>query len=362
MSFGDHLEELRWRVLLAIAAPIPLAIIAFFFSDWIIEWLLRPLHRAQLANGLQPVTQLLTVAEYLVLQFKLSIILAVVLSAPWVLYQAWQFIKPGLYQHERRFVYLLIPGSAVLIAAGIALLYYAMLPLMLQVLISAGNREFSAPSAAMDPRLESIMSQQPSISIRMSEPANPRPGELWMIWPAMDVYAAVSGPGETGGVDVLKVPRNAAATVEQNYRMSWYVNFVLLLMLAMTIAVQMPLVVLLLGWLGLVSREYLKKQRKYALMGCAVIAAMITPTPDAFSMLIMLGPLYGLYELGILLLWLAPAGKVAEGRVLSLKRADYSVARGARAAEDSRTVESGDARADNMESPEPHGRGPEDVA
>jgi sec-independent protein translocase protein TatC len=361
MSFGDHLEELRLRLILALAAPIPLAIIAFFFSDWIIEWLLRPLHRAQLANGLQPATQLLTVAEYLILQLKLSIILALVLSAPWVLYQAWQFIKPGLYQHERRFVYLLIPGSAILIAAGIALLYYAMLPLMLQVLVSAPGKG-PAAAAPGDPRIDSIIASQPSISLRVTAPASPQPGDIWMIWPEMDVFAAVPKDGATDEIDVVPVPKARTATMEQNFRLSWYINFVLLLMLAMTIAVQMPLVVLLLGWMGLVSREYLKRQRKYALMGCAVLAAVITPTPDAFSMLVMLVPLYGLYELGILLLWLAPASKVAEGRVLSLKRADYSVARGAGTAESSRTVESGTITADNIDAPAPRGDRPEDVA
>jgi ACR3 family arsenite efflux pump ArsB len=77
----------------------------------------------------------------------------------------------------------------------------------------------------------------------------------------------------------------------------------------------MPLVIALLGWLRLLSVETLTSNRRWALVVCGIVAAMITPA-DALSMIMMLLPLYGLYELGILLLRVAPASAVAEGRVL----------------------------------------------
>ena len=73
-------------------------------------------------------------AEVLVIKLKLSLIVAVVLSLPWVIWQAWLFIRPGLYVHERRFAYFLLPGSAVLTTIGLALMYFVMLPLMLPML------------------------------------------------------------------------------------------------------------------------------------------------------------------------------------------------------------------------------------
>jgi sec-independent protein translocase protein TatC len=90
---------------------------------------------------------------------------------------------------------------------------------------------------------------------------------------------------------------------------------VLLLMLGIVIAFQMPLVILLMGWVGLVTADGLRSKRKYALLICAAVAAVITPA-DALSMLMMLVPLVALFELSILLLIFAPASAVAEGIVL----------------------------------------------
>ena len=77
---------------------------------------------------------------------------------------------------------------------------------------------------------------------------------------------------------------------------------------------QMPLVILLLGWVGIVNPDKLRRNRKYALLVCAIVSAAITPA-DVVSMLLMLVPLYGLYEFGILLLHFTPADRVASGRI-----------------------------------------------
>ena len=103
--------------------------------------------------------------------------------------------------------------------------------------------------------------------------------------------------------------------IAQEFRLTTYINFVLLLMLGIVLAFQMPLVILLMGWLGLVTADGLRSKRKYALLICAVVAAMITPA-DALSMLMMLVPLVALFELSIVMLVFAPASAVAEGTVL----------------------------------------------
>jgi len=76
----------------------------------------------------------------------------------------------------------------------------------------------------------------------------------------------------------------------------------------------MPLVILLLGWVGIISTGVLERNRRYALLGCGVVSAIITPA-DIVSMVLMLVPLYALYELGIILLKIAPAERVAQGNV-----------------------------------------------
>ncbi len=324
MSLGDHLDELRRRIILAIAAPLPLGIVVCFFSAPLIELLLQPLYRVLAANNLPLQVQVLSPPEFLMTQLKLSIITAIIFSSPWILWQAWLFISPGLYRHERRFVYFLIPGSAILTTSGVLLFYFVMLPLMLHVLVMFGGslREpvelvpQSAPAEVAPESQAAELEEKTRLRVVSEPPSSIHAGDIWLKIPENILYIAVPSPGAGEGVlEVLRLPMGAPSRVAQQFRLSEYISFVLLLVLAVAIAFQMPLVILLLGWLGLASAAWLRAHRRYALLLCAVVSAVITPA-DAVSMILMLIPLYTLYELGILLLVLAPASRVAEGRVL----------------------------------------------
>jgi sec-independent protein translocase protein TatC len=315
MSFGDHLEELRRRLILALLAPLPLSIVAFFFSARLIEVLLDPLFGVLAAHDLPQQVQALSPPEMVMAQLKLSIIFALIASAPWIVWQLWRFISPGLFAHEKRFVYFLIPGSAVLTIAGAALLYFVMLPLMLHVLVMFGSSmrtpvvvvPESSVAAEADEPLGGLM-----IEVLDENPATVRAGQVWIKMPERVLRFAVLA-GQSGEFEILELSLAPPSRLIQQYRVSEYINFVLLLLLGMVLAFQMPLVIVLLGWLGLASAAWLRKQRRYALLICAAVSAVITPA-DAISMLAMLIPLYGLFELGILLLVIAPASAIAEGR------------------------------------------------
>ncbi len=318
MSFGDHLEELRRRLFWAIAVPLPLAIVIFIFSDPIIEWLYRPLDPVLESFQLPRRLQALGPAEVLIIKLKLSLITAAVVAGPWILWQTWLFVRPGLYGHERRFVRFLVPGSAVLTATGLSLMYYVMLPLMLRMLVLFGTSLHLGGTVADDPRVAAVIAASPAIEIQMSTPASPAPGDVWLQWPQMDLYMAVPEAADAGGgagVEIVLVPTPSGSIISQEFRLTTYIDFVLLLMLGIVVAFQMPLVILLMGWIGLVSEKELRAKRKYAFFACAITAAVITPA-DAVSMIIMLIPLVALYELSILLLVLVPASAVAEGTVM----------------------------------------------
>jgi Sec-independent protein secretion pathway component TatC len=320
MSFGDHLEELRRRLFWALAIPLPLAIAIFFISDPIIVWLYRPLDAVLAAFELPRRLQSLGPAEVLAIKIKLSLIFALVLSTPWIVWQVWLFVRPGLYGHERRFVHLLVPGSAVLTIVGVVLLYVVMLPLMLQVLVLFGaSLSVGASPAEEDPRITAILEAEPEISVVVADPAAPAPGDIWLRWPQMELFVAVEplppegdAPANPDPIEILRVAQWRDSMIAQEFRLTTYINFVLLLMLGIVTAFQMPMVILLLGWLGLVTAKGLRSKRKYALFVCAMVAAVITPA-DALSMLMMLVPLAALFELSILLLIFAPASAVAEG-------------------------------------------------
>lgn len=320
MSFGDHLDELRRRLVMAIVVPLPLAIVLFFFSETIRNILVQPALVALEANGLPSHLQALGPAEVLTTDLKLSIITALVLSAPWILWQAWKFIEPGLYSHERRFVHFLMPGSAILTIAGLALLYWVMLPLMLRVLISFGVpaptsiATLTAEESAT--RIEATIAEGGTVVPILEEsPAEPAPGEVWVDATTRSLMIVMPTPGtSTGTYELGSIAVHRQGTIAQEFRLAEYINFVLVLMLAIAIAFQMPLVIVLLGWMGLAERSFLERNRRYALLVCAVLGAILTPA-DIVSMVLLFIPLYLLYELGIILLRIAPAERVAAGTI-----------------------------------------------
>ena len=353
MSLGDHLDELRKRVLLAFLPPLPLFIVIFaLFSDPLLEWLVQPVLRA-LANQQMPATlQSLNPPEALLIKLKLSVIAAVVIGAPWIFYQAWLFIAPGLYAHERRFVHALIPGSAVLSAAGISLLYYVMLPLMLHMLILVGSQiNVSLPPPDLPDAVQQTLDDWDgrSVPIVVGTPAGAAPGDIWfdartyelrVAWSDDDDGAADSGASDDSGsadsagpvdqsaggavavdedaareLEITTVPAPQVGRVNQSFRLRETINFTLMLVVGIVVAFQLPLVILLLGWLGLAERDWLASRRRHALLVLGVVSSIITPA-DAVSMVMMLIPLYALYELGIILLVIMPADRVAEGNVL----------------------------------------------
>jgi sec-independent protein translocase protein TatC len=320
LSFGDHLDALRKRLLLCLAVPIPVACIVFFFSDTLIHWLLLPLFHVLHSQGLPERVTNLSPPEFIITQLKLSVIFAIIICAPWILWQAWKFVKPGLFQHERRFVNFLLPGSAILTMVGVLLMYFAMLPIMLSVMVGAAAGSHAAGEApVLEQRIAETLAATPTIAIYMLQPDSPPVGQPFVVLPNLD-QPKVALIDAAGKIEVLAIPQPSRPIIAQEYRLSEYIGFVLLLFLAVAIAFQMPLVVVLLGWLGLASVDWLRAHRRYALFICGIVSAVITPSTDIISMLVMLGPLYGLYELGIVLLTMAPAAKVAEGTVLTWRR------------------------------------------
>jgi sec-independent protein translocase protein TatC len=103
-----------------------------------------------------------------------------------------------------------------------------------------------------------------------------------------------------------------ADLVQPTYSIDGYITFVTTIMLSSGVIFETPLLLALLARIGLVNSRQLSKGRRFALVAIAILAAVITPTPDAFNMLIVMAPLLVLYELGIFLAWLAGRARLKE--------------------------------------------------
>ncbi len=130
----DHLIELRSRLLRILACVGVLFLLLFPFANPLYEWLALPLLRHLPDESTMIATE---VASPFLAPFKFVLVLAFFLSMPFVLYQLWAFIAPGLYQRERRIVLPLLVSSSLLFYAGVAFAYFVVFPLVFSFLIGA---------------------------------------------------------------------------------------------------------------------------------------------------------------------------------------------------------------------------------
>ena len=305
MSIGDHLEELRTRIILCIIPPIPLAILFFLVADSIVRWFLVPLYAVLEKHGLPTQVQVLSPPEFLIAEMKIAFGAAVLTAGPWIMYQLWRFVSPGLHKHERRFVYFLIPFSTLLGILGLLLMYFVMLPVILDFMVTlAGSIEMNTTAIAVGESISHV-----TLPVLNTHPEVAAIGDSWIKMPEGVLTVAVEST-TTDSLSTLTMPMSHGSLISQQFQLSSYLGFVILLMFAIAIAFQLPMVMLLLGWIGAVTPDWLRKNRRHALLILAIVSALITPQ-DVISMLMMLVPLYLLYEFGIqLIVWL-PVSKIS---------------------------------------------------
>ena len=166
---------------------------------------------------------------------KVAFFMSLCISLPFLVFQLWSFVGPGLYRKEKKVVLPFMLVFPVLFTLGAAMVYYVFFPVALEFFLT--------------------FEQAPGV----------------------------------GG----EVP-----TIEMEVRVSEYFSLLLKLLFAFGISFQLPLVITLLARTGMVTAEGLKEKRKYAIVGVFVLAAVITP-PDPFSQLGLALPMILLYEISI---------------------------------------------------------------
>lgn len=135
MTFIEHLEELRWRIIYSLIGIVIGTIIAWIFIDLLVEEiLLRPAKESGVSlQNLKPFGQIF-------LYFQIALIAGLILSIPNLFYQFWKFISPALRKHERRYILAIVIFSTICFLAGIAFAYFVMLPLALSFAVQFGTQ------------------------------------------------------------------------------------------------------------------------------------------------------------------------------------------------------------------------------
>jgi sec-independent protein translocase protein TatC len=244
VPFLEHLTELRSRLIVSFIVFAVFFGILFYYSEYLYHLMILPMKSKLTLHKSFPFVNFIPMeikdASFIVtapgerfwMHIKISVVGAIVLSLPVILYQTWKFIAPGLFPNEKRYLGPFIVASSIFFIIGAAFCFIVVLPFALGFL------------------LEYKMDQTQDLKTLISI-------------------------GE-------------------------YINFTLKFVVSFGAVFELPIIILLLTKMGIVTPVILSKKRKYAVLLAFIIAAILTPTGDAFNLMLMAVPILILYEVGIL--------------------------------------------------------------
>jgi sec-independent protein translocase protein TatC len=226
MSLMEHLDELRRRIIHSAIYLASGAALAWIFRDRLVGFLQQPLNKIGkslvFTHPMDPLN----------LNLQVALLGGAIIASPFILYQVWLFIAPGLYQNERRFVVPFMAATIGLFLAGASFGYFFVLPGAIKILILGFGHNFTP-----------------------------------------------------------------MVTIED------YSGFFLSIILGLGISFELPILIFFLAMFGIVSPRFLLKNFRYAVLAVFLVAAIICPSPDPWTMCIYALPMLALYALGIGIAW-----------------------------------------------------------
>lgn len=316
MSLGEHLEELRTRLIRSLLGVAALLCVALYFGDAILLWLCQPLHNAQRDAGLPAQTIGLGVTTGFAIWIKVCLISALIVAAPWIVFQVWRFVESGLYTHERRAALVVAPFSGFMTLLGVMFSYYVMLPVCLAFLLtftvnlptapvnthrplafltdyvqSYADKDDAGDETIDRPATSGLIDRVPVLE---ADPAAPQDGDIWVNRARGELRLSMDGR-------VYSITLATATALTPLIEVGAYINFVLFMTLGVVIGFQLPPVMLVAGWSGLVKPSLIARYRSYCVFVCFILGAALTPA-DPVSMLVLALPLWALFEIGLLLM------------------------------------------------------------
>ncbi|MGA1995289.1 MAG: twin-arginine translocase subunit TatC [Bryobacteraceae bacterium] len=249
MSFLEHLEELRTRLIRALLGVAVAFAVSLTFSMQLWDFVRQPAVQALQTLHFEPdLVQIAPMESFNIIWFKLPVVCAIFLSFPWILYQVWAFVSPGLYKKERRFAVPFILCSAGLFLLGGVFAYFVIFRYGLTFLLGIGRGQ----------------GVKPMVSI------------------------------------------------------TEYFDLFVNVILGVSVVFELPIIIFFLTLLRIVTPSFLLNHSRYAILIIFIIAAVVTPTPDIFNMMLFALPMCLLFYVGIFAGYLLILRR--EGRVFPWRR------------------------------------------
>ena len=236
MSLTEHLVELRKRLTNSLIALGIGFGVCYYYKDLIFDIVTRPLTQVLPKNSYLVYTGL---TEAFFTYMKVAFFASLIITSPFILYQIWKFIVPGLLPKERKYVVPFVISSSFLFITGVLFGYFVALPPAFEFFVSFNNKYLQAMLSFKD-----------------------------------------------------------------------YLSLFVTFLLGFGVSFELPIFIFFLTKLGIVNAKMLSKQRRYAILLIFVVAAVLTPSPDALSQILMAIPLMFLYEVSIFVSKFAEKKKV----------------------------------------------------
>jgi sec-independent protein translocase protein TatC len=231
MSFLGHLEELRMRLFYALGGFGVAFMGSLFFCKQLWELISAPAVQALTTLGIKPpnLTQITPMESFNVIWVKVPVLCSIFIASPWLLYQVWAFVSPGLYKREKKWAVPFVVCTAGLFIAGGLFAYFVAFRFGLTFLLGIGRDVHVSPMVSIDEYF--------------------------------DLFVNVT--------------------------------------LGIGLVFEMPILIFFLTLLRLVTPHFLLSHSRYAILIITIIAAVVTPTPDVFNLLLFATPMILLFFVGV---------------------------------------------------------------
>jgi len=235
VTFWDHLDELRSRLIRMVVVVVGMSVVAFLFKEQLFEVVLAPKSSDfvsyRLLGGMSFSIQLINtgLTEQFMVHMRTAMFTGLLAASPYIIYELFRFVSPGLYDNERKYAVWIVGAAYVMFLLGCLLNYFLVFPLTVRFL---GTYQVSVDVANM-------------LSIQS------------------------------------------------------YIDTLIGLSFLMGVLFELPVVCWIMGRMGIISAKLMGEYRRHAVVAILILAAIVTPTTDVFTLFVVSLPIWILYEVSI---------------------------------------------------------------